>query len=477
MSSAGKVAAAGIVGGFVAAGLALRAGFSELAESQKVAAQTRAVIRSTGGVANVSAKQVEKLATSLSRMSGVDDEAIAAGQNMLMTFTNIRNGVRKSDKVFNMATGTILDMSVALGRDIPDVAIMVGKALNDLEVNQKGTITGWSALRRVGVKVSSDMMAQAAAFLKAGKPMEAQKLLLRELATEFGGSARAFGTTMPGALGKLRNAFDEIAAAFAQGFLPLILKVANALTKKLANPAFVARVQRLGNLVGTTLYNAFLLISAWFQAHWGQIKTGFQVLSQVISSTVKGVQSLKNALDGLGKFAAVAFRAMLIPARTLLAVWEGILRVADKVGGWIPGLGGAIKGALEAVQGARAAVNAADDAMQGGGGRGQKRAKPGGRRRTARGAATAGIIPGQGRARGGPVWPGVSYRVGERGPETFVPGMPGTIVPNGAGTYIGTVHVHGVQNVRQLVGEIQRLAKHGGSQSRGARPGLGLAIN
>src|SRR3972149_4400815 len=96
MRGIGKIAAAGIAGAFVGAALALRAGFSELAESQKVAAQTRAVLKSTGAVANVSAKGVDRLATAISRMSGIDDEAVAAGENMLLPFTNIRNGVGKN---------------------------------------------------------------------------------------------------------------------------------------------------------------------------------------------------------------------------------------------------------------------------------------------------------------------------------------------------------------------------------------------
>jgi hypothetical protein len=41
---------------------------------------------------------------------------------------------------------------------------------------------------------------------------------------------------------------------------------------------------------------------------------------------------------------------------------------------------------------------------------------------------------GGGRADGGPVEPGQYYTVGERGPETFVPAVPGHIVPEGART-------------------------------------------
>jgi len=39
---------------------------------------------------------------------------------------------------------------------------------------------------------------------------------------------------------------------------------------------------------------------------------------------------------------------------------------------------------------------------------------------------------GGGRAHGGPVWPGQPFLVGERGPELFMPKVPGTIVPNHA---------------------------------------------
>lgn len=476
----GKVAAGGLAGGFVAAGLAIRAGFRELASAQKVAAQTSAVIRSTGGAANVTAKQVDKLSTRLSRMSGVDDEAIAAGQNMLMTFTNIRNGVRKNDKVFDMATATILDMSVALGRDLPDVAIMVGKALNDLEVNSKGTITGWSALRRVGVKVTSAMMDQAAAFIEAGKPMEAQKLLLQELQREFGGSARAFGTTMPGALGKLRNAFDELMAAFATGFLPLILKVANTLTTKLADPAFVERVRELGRLIGTKLYNAFVAISAWFQANWGGIKSGLQTAKTIavgfrdalrsISTITPGGSSMMAAIisglfvakiaTALGMVAALrlAMVALSNPITATIVVTVVLGAVAFKYGTSLrekvlEGLG------LNAGPGSNESVTTQPKP--------NKKPAP----------TPTGPFYGGRHARGGPVMPGMSYMVGERGPEMFSPSAPGTIVPNGGGVSIGVVHVHGVQNVRQLLSEIQRHAKHGAAQSRGGHGGQRLALN
>ena len=51
------------------------------------------------------------------------------------------------------------------------------------------------------------------------------------------------------------------------------------------------------------------------------------------------------------------------------------------------------------------------------------------------------VVSGGGLAAGGPVMPNRFYTVGERGPETFIPGQPGTIVPNG-GLGGVTVNMH-----------------------------------
>lgn len=55
----------------------------------------------------------------------------------------------------------------------------------------------------------------------------------------------------------------------------------------------------------------------------------------------------------------------------------------------------------------------------------------------ATGYASAGLVAGMAvagmREKGGPVWPGAAFVVGEKGPELFVPSTNGTIIPNGSG--------------------------------------------
>ena len=152
-----------------------------MGEAQKVAAQTNAVLKSTGKAAHVSAKQVEDMAESLMTMSGVDDELIQQGENLLLTFKNIRNETGRGNDIFDQATKAMLDMSVALGQDATSSAIQLGKALND-------PVKGVTALRRVGVSFTAAQIKQIKTLVATGKTLQAQKLILRELNQEFGGS-------------------------------------------------------------------------------------------------------------------------------------------------------------------------------------------------------------------------------------------------------------------------------------------------
>jgi Prophage tail length tape measure protein len=166
-------------------------------ESEKVMAQTEAVLKSTGGVAGITAQQVTDLSTELQRLTGMSDETIQSGQNLLLTFTNI------GKDVFPEATQTMLDMSVALGQDVKNSAIQLGKALQD-------PILGVTALRRVGVNFSESQQQMIQKLVESGKSLEAQKFILKELQTEFGGSAKAAGETMAGKLEILKNTIGDL---------------------------------------------------------------------------------------------------------------------------------------------------------------------------------------------------------------------------------------------------------------------------
>jgi phage-related protein len=249
-STLGKAAAIG--GGLLAANTVknfLGSTIEAARESNKVAAQTEQVIKSTGNVANVSAKQMSDLATAISNKTGVDDEAIQTGENLLRTFTNIRNEAGKGNDVFNQASQAIVDMSAVQG-DLQSNAILVGKALQD-------PIQGVSALQRVGVKLTDQQKEQVKAMAAVGVTAGAQRVILKELGTEFGGQAAAQAT----AADRLKVTLGNLQEDLGNKLIPVIDKAARFLADNL--PAAIDKASRafgaISHVVGT-IFDAFKVL-------------------------------------------------------------------------------------------------------------------------------------------------------------------------------------------------------------------------
>lgn len=205
------------------AALAVGAGFAAtvaigvkgLISDEKALAKVESTIKSTGGAANVSSKDVTKLAGELQSMSGVGADTIMTNQSLLLSFTGIKNGAKDTDKVFDEATKTMLDMSVALDQDMKSSAVQLGKALND-------PVKGITALSRVGVSFTEQQKSQIAAMVESGNTMGAQKVILAELNKEFGGTAEALGETTSGKIERVKRNFEEMAKKLTEAVLPAV---------------------------------------------------------------------------------------------------------------------------------------------------------------------------------------------------------------------------------------------------------------
>jgi len=210
-------------------------------EAAVVQAQLGAVLKSTAGAAGVSADMAIKLSKSLQTQTTFGDEAILSAENLLLTFTKI------SKDIFPEATKTVLDMSVALGQDTKSSAIQLGKALQD-------PIMGITALRRVGVNFSDKQKDVIQALVESGKTMEAQKLILQELATEFGGSASAKAETFAGKMMQIKERMNDVQETIGTAFLPIIEKLVARLEPILTkfakwveeNPKLVVTITQVG---------------------------------------------------------------------------------------------------------------------------------------------------------------------------------------------------------------------------------------
>lgn len=304
-------------------------------------AQTNAVLKSTKSAANVTSKAITDLSTSLMRKTGIDDEAIQSGQNLLLTFTKVRNEAGKGNDVFNQATVLMTDLSVAMGKDLSTSALLVGKALND-------PIKGVGALSRAGVQFTASQKDTIKAMVESGDVMGAQKMILKELETQFGGSADAAGKTLSGQLNILKQTFNNLAGELVATFMPTIARAATRVAEFLLDvskqPTLKAKLEVITGAVG----DVWSSIKSWWNtgerkelpsgivltppgkvqlnqvvgemmasinaaAKQGAEATGYQIASWILGGTKKG------AKDNAGSAGSSLLQALVVNTEALKA--------------------------------------------------------------------------------------------------------------------------------------------------------------
>jgi len=193
-------------------GVAVRA----FMKQEEAVAKLNSTLVSTRGASKVSSIALQGVASKMQKLTGIGDETILSMQGVLLTFTQIKG------KIFQDATEAILDISVALGQDLQQTAIQVGKALND-------PLIGVTALGRVGIQFTDTQKAMIKNFTKTNQIVKAQKIILEELNLQFGGTAENVDSTSI-AFKRLSSAFGDLMESGGGTFAPLLKNMANILT-------------------------------------------------------------------------------------------------------------------------------------------------------------------------------------------------------------------------------------------------------
>jgi hypothetical protein len=264
----------------------LKAATRAAAEQELAEKKLEAVLKSTSHAAGMQADELKKLASSLQTSTMYGDEAIMGAESLMLTFTKI------GKDVFPDAIETVLNMSTAMGTDMQSSVIQLGKALND-------PIAGISALSRVGVQLTDTQKEQIKAFEAAGDTASAQKVILGELETQFGGLAKAAGDTMAGSMAKAKNAMGDVAEAIGDLLAPMIKGGADMLTK------FAKDVEAGFDFIGkidfkTTGENLLSNGKALMKAFTDTVKAYFDFLPDYWNNAISKIYPImKNVLNGI----------------------------------------------------------------------------------------------------------------------------------------------------------------------------------
>lgn len=314
-SGFGRIAAGlGAVLAGVGLGSFLKDATLEAQAANSALANTVQLIESTGGVAGVTAEQITTLADSLRFQIGIDDTAVIEASNVLLTFKGV------SGPIFDETIMRAADLSAVFGTDLQGATMQLGKALND-------PIKGLTALSRSGVSFTAEQKAMITAMVEAGDVAGAQRLILDELAVQFGGTAIASADSTA----RLAANFGELREAIGTGLIGALDEVTPgllALADSLMGP-----MEQIGQALGefaAPLLEAFgpavQVLVTQFATVLTDIGSIFSNLAPLVEPIVQIVGVLATYLSGA---LAAAFQA-LAPAIEIVGEFLGVM--ADRVG-------------------------------------------------------------------------------------------------------------------------------------------------
>ena len=218
--------------GGVLAGISIAAVFTgavdEAEKLQRNLLRTEQLIKSTGAAAGFSAAQLHEQARQLAFATLGSTEGIMEAQQVMLTFKSV------SGDTFTRAIELAGDLATVTGGNLTGSVTQLGKALED-------PISGINAMTRSGVSFTESQKEMIKSLVEAGDKASAQKLILDELATQYGGVSRNEALGYAGAIDTLGQTIQEVQQKIGKNiienetFIGVINSVSSALIYAVEN--------------------------------------------------------------------------------------------------------------------------------------------------------------------------------------------------------------------------------------------------
>lgn len=394
---------------------------------------TEQVIKQTGGAANLTAEQIKQLSAEQTQLTGVNKLLVTQGNNVLLTFKNLRDEAGAGNDVFTRTSASMLDMAAVMGTDAKSAAVQLGKALND-------PIANLGALGRAGVQFTKAQKAAIKTMIETGDLLGAQKIILKEIESQFGGAAEASADSSA----KIRNALLEVQEAVGNALLPaldalvkLTLKLAPLLEKTLT-PSIAKVTDQFVDVVDivTSLTDEAESLTGTL----GGLGFDFGIVGDAAGMILNPVGGAIDALTNWAEITGVLKEETVEAVGILDRMANGSARMglaAAQAAGHLPVLSDGMGDIGEAAEKAAPSIDSMRNALEGWNSalftaseRLRAFAQAGGDpNRLAdidRGLLPPGAVGAL--AHGGRVQAGVPYLVGEVGTELFIPDAAGTVI-------------------------------------------------
>jgi hypothetical protein len=278
--------------------------------------ELQGILTSTHNAIGMSADQINNMVQGLKNLTGVDDDVILGGVNMLLTFDKIGKQTLPSATTAIEAIAIAMNNGSLEGLNLKDAAIQLGKALQDPEHS-------FDALSRIGIKFSDQEKLQIKTMQDAGDTAGAQAVMLKEVHRQMDGFLNA---AKADPLNKFNLAMGDIGKTIGAKLLPLLTDLSNNVLMPMAT--FIANnldptLAHVGDafaFLGTSVGN----VRDWF-VKWepeiltaGTIITTFFLPAIIKSGLEASIAAGRIALDFVGSIIKAGVQAFVAAGKLWL---------------------------------------------------------------------------------------------------------------------------------------------------------------
>ena len=224
-------------------------------------------IKATGASAWTSTEELDKMAKDYAKATNYSVGQIEDMQSVLLGFRNI------TGKTFGDASDAIMDMATVMGMDLKSATQTVGKALDD-------PVKGLDSLRRQGFAFTEEQKMELEQLVRNGKQLEAQKIILDELATTYGGAAKA-GVS---ATNTWQYSITNLTETIGNKLMPYVEQSSKTMAKFADSIAEGLNTKSFDMVV-----NSIKLI----------LETGSKIVKMFVEPFIKGIQDITKELSKL----------------------------------------------------------------------------------------------------------------------------------------------------------------------------------
>ncbi len=304
--------------GLAAAGAALAVGAAAIAfgvdavksfmEAEKAQTELSDAFKRFPKLADTNIKKLQKLNTELAKKTRFDDDATASAQAVLAQY-------KLTGAQLETLTPLVQDYAAKTGRDLPEAASVLGKALLG-----KGR-----ALADVGIK-----------FKDTGTLAGNFDQIVAGLRVQVGGFAEKEGTTAAGKLEILKNRFGELKEAVGEKLLGVLVPASDKLF------AFADEAApRIKSFIDTELKDLSKALVDLKDNVLGGVKLGFDDIKISVDENAESWKSLGDSITTVVKVLSPALRWI---AETLV---PGVVNDLIQTVKWVLAIGNAFIWAMQ----------------------------------------------------------------------------------------------------------------------------------